>query len=332
MSRIDRFLVSSDWEDHYPDVSQKVMPCPLLDHFPLLLEGGNVARGKSPFRFENMWLNDEGFVDCIDAWWSNYSFCGPPSLVLACKLKALKEDLKKWNYHEFGNVNFKQQQLFCKLEVLNHKEMQGGLSSTERDLRGSLLLELDKLAHLEETSWCQKSRVLWLKEGANNTKFFHKIANSNRRRNFMEKLEVDDIIYSSDSDIRDKAVQFYESLYTEEEAWRPFVDDLPFSMIGDMDQNLLDCRFEREEILQVVKDLQGDKSPGPDGFTMAFFQKCWPVLENNILGFFDEFFDKGTFAFSLNATFVTLIPKKQNALNIQSGVSPKFWLKYWLIG
>ena len=60
----------------------------------------------------------------------------------------------------------------------------------------------------------------------------------------------------------------------EEEAWRPFVDDLPFSMIGDMDRNLLDCRFEREEILQVVKDLQGDKSPGPDGFTMAFFQKC----------------------------------------------------------
>ena len=56
------------------------------------------------------------------------------------------------------------------------------------------------------------------------------------------------------------------------------------------------------------------------------------MLENNILGFFDEFFDKGTFAFSLNATFVTLIPKKQNALNIQSGVSTKFWLKYWLIG
>ena len=45
-------------------------------------------------------------------------------------------------------------------------------------------------------------------------------------------------------------------------------------MIGDMDRNLLDCQFEREEILQVVKDLQGDKSPGLDGFTMAFFQKC----------------------------------------------------------
>ena len=171
-------------------------------------------------------------------------------------------------------MSVKQQQLFCELEVLNCKEQQGGLSSSELEHRGALLLDLDKLAHCEETSWRQKSRVLWLKEGDNNTKFFHKIANSNRRRNFMEKLEVGDTVFSSDSDIRDQAVQFYESLYMEKEPWRPFVDDLPFSVIGDVDRNLLVSRFEKEEILQVVKDLQGDKSPGPDGFTMAFFQKC----------------------------------------------------------
>uniref|UniRef100_A0A2N9EUT4 Uncharacterized protein n=1 Tax=Fagus sylvatica TaxID=28930 RepID=A0A2N9EUT4_FAGSY len=240
MSRIDRFLISSE-------VVQKLLPRPLSDHFPLLLEVGSVVRGKSPFRFENMWLQDEGFVDRVDAWWSNYLFCGPPSLVLArklkalkedlkkwnyhefgnvnFKLKALKEDLKKWNYHEFGNVNFKQQQLFCELEVLNLKEMQGGLSSRERELHGSLLVELDKLAHFEETFWLQKSRV--------------------------------------------------------------------------------------------VKDLQRDKSPGPDGFTMAFYQKCWHVLEEDILGFFEEFYAEGTFACSLNATFVTLIPKKQSAMNIK---------------
>ncbi len=54
-----------------------------------------------------MWPHDESFVDRYQGWWSHYSFCGPPSYVLACKLKALKEDLKKWNYHELGNVSLK---------------------------------------------------------------------------------------------------------------------------------------------------------------------------------------------------------------------------------
>ena len=218
MSRIDRFLISSDWEDAYPDVTQKLLPCPLSDHFPLLLEVGSMCRGKSPFRFENMWLQDVGFVDRVAAWWSSSSFTGLPSLILARKLKALKEDLKQWNYQVFGNVDLKQQQLFCDLEVLDCKESCGGLSPSERDHRGTLLLELDKLAHFKETSWRQKSRVLWLKEGDNNTKFFHKMANSNRRWNFMEKLEVDGTLYTSDSDIRNKAVDYYASLYTENEA------------------------------------------------------------------------------------------------------------------
>ena len=29
-----------------------------------------------------------------------------------------------------------------------------------------------------------------------------------------------------------------------------------------------------EEVIQVLREMEGDKAPGPDGFTMAFFQKC----------------------------------------------------------
>ena len=36
-----------------------------------------------------------------------------------------------------------------------------------------------------------------------------------------------------------------------------------------------------------------------------------------MLGFFEEVYEHGTFAYSLNATFVALIPKKQNASNIR---------------
>ena len=117
MSRIDRFLISADWEDCYSDTSQKLLPRPLSNHYPILLEVGSMLRDKIPFRFENMWLKTESFVERIQYWWSSYSFIGPPSLVLACKLKALKEDLKKWNHQEFGNVGFNQKQLLSELDI-----------------------------------------------------------------------------------------------------------------------------------------------------------------------------------------------------------------------
>jgi hypothetical protein len=47
------------------------------------------------FKFENIWLKFEGFVEKLKQWWSSYSFQGFPRFVLAVKLKALTLDLKK---------------------------------------------------------------------------------------------------------------------------------------------------------------------------------------------------------------------------------------------
>jgi hypothetical protein len=85
------------------------------------------------------------------------------------------------------------------------------------------------------------------------------------------KIEVNGILYEEDSEVKEKVVEFYSTLYQESEAWRPRVEELPFWTIGEKARTMLERPYDKEEILQVLKDLQGDKAPGPDGYTMAFF-------------------------------------------------------------
>ena len=116
-----------------------------------------MARRKSPFRFENMWLKTNGFVDRVDSWWNRHSFSGIPSYVFAKKLKVLKEDIIQWNCQEFGNV-------WGALELLDAKE--GFLDLlTERNEKNKVRSQVEHLLCLEEISWIQKSRMLCIKEG-----------------------------------------------------------------------------------------------------------------------------------------------------------------------
>ena len=69
-------------------------------------------------------------------------------------------------------------------------------------------------------------------------------------------------------------------------------------------------------MVKVLHEMEGDKAPGPDGFTMAFFQKCWSVVEKDVMAF-AHFHRSSAFERSLNASFLSLIPKKNNVLNIK---------------
>jgi hypothetical protein len=69
------------------------------------------------FKFENMWLKYEGFVDRVRFWCSSYHFQSSPSYILSHKLKALKADLRAWN-KEFGNIGRKRLVMLEELRVL----------------------------------------------------------------------------------------------------------------------------------------------------------------------------------------------------------------------
>ena len=77
--------------------------------------------------------------------------------------------------------------------------------------------------------------MLCIKEGDNNTKFFHKMANSHRRYNYLSVLEADGVIYEDEVEVAAQVVQFYKTLYQESGECRPFVEGLEFDQIREVE-------------------------------------------------------------------------------------------------
>ncbi|RVW63742.1 hypothetical protein CK203_052748 [Vitis vinifera] len=105
--RLDRFLVTDNWDSLCKGVVQGVLPRLVFDHFPVLLEGGGLKRGPSPFRFENMWLEEEGFQRQVEDVVGGFKFYRDLQLYFRCNIKSLKDILKKWNKEVFGLIETK---------------------------------------------------------------------------------------------------------------------------------------------------------------------------------------------------------------------------------
>ena len=153
--------------------------------------------------------------------------------VLACKLKALKGDLKHWNKHVFGDVAFRKKCLLTEFLEIDMREELQVLSLENRSRRTMIKADIEHLASLEEISWRQKSKALFIKEGDNNTRFFHRLANSHRRTNQIRGMEVEGVLYEDDRDVQAQVVEFYKNLYQEPESWRPTIDGLEFACLDE---------------------------------------------------------------------------------------------------
>ena len=86
------------------------------------------------------------------------------------------------------------------MNVLDAKKETHRLTTEEKLEQTNLHIDIEKLALMEEISWRQKSRVLHLKEGDADTRFFHRMANSNRKNDGIESLMVNGKVVKSGPD------------------------------------------------------------------------------------------------------------------------------------
>ena len=78
----------------------------------------------------------------------------------------------------------------------------------------------------------------------------------------------------------------------------------------------LERKMTEEEVWGAVKECGNNKSPGPDGFTARFIKKFWGILKEDLMKVFDWFWEKEYLSAGCNASFLTLIPKVANPVDL----------------
>ncbi|RVW31016.1 LINE-1 retrotransposable element ORF2 protein [Vitis vinifera] len=260
---------------------------PTSDHFPILLMGGGIRRGPTPFRFENMWLKVDDFNGLLRGWWQGIEV--------------------------FGRLEVNKNAALQHLEYWDGVESERSLSITETEQKKEAKDAFNKWVLMEEVHWRQKSRELWLKEGDRNTSYFHRMANAHRRNNSLDRIMINGELLTEDQEVRDGIVNAFQNLLSEEPGWRADIEGLQFNQLNSREAEDLEMPFSEEEIHFALMEMRGDKALGPDGFTVAFWQDCWDFVKEEVVDLFKEFFEHGSFTKSLNTTFLVLIPKKGGA-------------------
>ena len=89
LAKLDRFLISSDWDDLFPLASQRVLPNPCSDHAPVKNFFANHFKTTTPFRFDRSWLSHSEVNAVVSNAWNSVS-SNDAIINLVRKIKALR--------------------------------------------------------------------------------------------------------------------------------------------------------------------------------------------------------------------------------------------------
>jgi hypothetical protein len=121
--KLDRVLVSTEWEQYFPLATVEALNRDISDHTPLLLSTGDGVKLKKPppFKFELDWLLKEGFFEMVSEVWTKERKGTSPMQWWQNKIRRLRQFLRGWAKNMNGAYRKEKQELLRKAEELEKK-------------------------------------------------------------------------------------------------------------------------------------------------------------------------------------------------------------------
>lgn len=186
----------------------------------------------------------------------------------------------------------------------------------EAKLVGQYEVNLTKLTKYYQ----QRAKKHWAIFGDRNTAFFHSAVQKCLRRNRIVSIhDAHGNELFDPNDIANEILNYFRSIFTSSSS--NTVRYIPNMNVWNHADDFTNSVPDKQEILEILKAMRRNASPGPYGFNVAFYVSAWPWIGDDVTKVVTSFYTSGILPPHLNDTQIALIPKKL-ACHIPSDFRP----------
>ncbi|GJN38401.1 hypothetical protein PR202_gb27437 [Eleusine coracana subsp. coracana] len=302
--RLDRCLANAEWCAKFPRTAVFHLPMIYSDHAPILaILDSHSQKAKKPFRFENWWLLEDDFSPIAANSWRQTT-----SKPFHTRTKILATDIKTWRK--------KKNPLNQQLQQIEHQVLQQQNLPPDKEnhkLQATLFQNHEALLTKDAIFHRQRVRKLWATDGDRNTQFFQQAILKRDKKNIITHiLDAQGNSVVTSQDIANIFIDYFQNLFASQvtHAANPNEHSHPVTILEEYTMSAPD----EKEILDLIREMKKNASPGPDGLNVAFYRAAWPWIKQDIMELVTDFYIIGNLHPDLKTTYIVLVPKK-NAPN-----------------
>jgi hypothetical protein len=163
------------------------------------------------------------------------------------------------------------------------------ITPQERSLMKHLKHRILGLSAIYRSRARQKSRLTWLQQGEANTKYFHKMASTRKKNNFIQSLQTDHGLATSQLD---KHQEIFSHFLHYIGTYAPRSCAINLTNLGWHPRPLLhlEADISKNNVKKFVLSGPEEKAPDPDGFIGLFFSLCWEITREDLMLAINQFF------------------------------------------
>ncbi|GKA24782.1 hypothetical protein Tco_0710815 [Tanacetum coccineum] len=285
LKKLDRVLTNLEFNDLFQGVHAIFQPYRISDHAPSVLKiPWKVAVKPKPFKFTNILIKNPKFKEVILGTW-NHLFSG---------------------FYMYQNVK----KLRFELDVVQRALDLDPSNNTLHEEEAVNVQAFNEAILLEEMFLRQKAKIDWLREGDSNSAYFHKAVKSRVSRSRIDVVSNSDGVLFENEHVPEAFVAHYEVFLGHPSTVSDVImTDLFLTRLDVNNANDIIRMVSDTEIKNAMFSMGNEKSPGPDGFTAAFFKEAWEIVGKDVILAVHEFFINGKLLKKMKHTIIALIPK-----------------------